>query len=54
MEETKEISDDNEVKVIKKLNPKLVPESVAIMNSETQDILTRIEEMNTEACKKLE
>jgi len=54
MEETKEIGDDNEVKIIKKLNPKLVPGSVAIINCDTQDIMSRIEEMSPETCKKLE
>jgi len=45
---------DNEVKIIKKLNPKLVPGSVAIINCDTQDIMSRIEEMSPETCKKLE
>lgn len=46
--------ENEEAKVIKKLNPKLVPETVAILDCKDDDIIDRIYEFSDEKSRDLE
>jgi len=54
MEEVQETGEDNEVKITRKLNQRLVPETVAVLDCSDDDIMKRFNNLDPETCKKLE
>jgi len=54
MEEIEDKNENDEVKIVNKLNKKLVPQTIAILNASNNEILYRIEGLDNDVSKKLE